>query len=161
MSAYINFYIKADDKIIPIGSFSRNSILFGATVSYIQYNDVALVNGDLIDKIRFKLDELKHGAENLLADYDSEVNAIKSFNNSVADKMEYIRELEDSRRDATENLREIEYAENYLNFIDNICDESDMMYKYEVHLPYLKNGAVVYVGYECDIEKIKALKGEE
>lgn len=94
MSEYITFFIRKDENIVPIGSYSRQSMIWQATRAIFNVNQVYGATYELqpdeLDKaVRYlmgKRDQLNHG----IAELERDIADIATFNNSISDKLDAI-----------------------------------------------------------------------
>lgn len=124
MSQYMQFFIRCEDKFVPMCSFSRNDIVYKAFAYDIPYGNIISLTEHLL-----------HAAESYLTGEEDELNAkikaqqdliesIRHFNNSVDDKLDAINSAAEVVYDFECGLRQVERAKNLVDFFETILMEA-------------------------------------
>lgn len=110
MSQYINFYLKIERKDIEwvnVANYSRSYDLYQAAQHYTPFEELEQVDKDWFNNV---LDELRARIESIKRQYDlckNTFDSIKDMNNSVSEKMDAYREIQEY---LDEYKDELEYA---------------------------------------------------
>lgn len=129
MSSYINFFIRKDidekPYFIPLGSFSRSSHIYQAITNAPYEKIRPLKYEELSDSIR-DLEVRKQKYEDTIKDIEHKITSlIPSFNNSIEEKMEEIREQQNYIDDIQEELSEIQFAIGYFCSLQEIIYDNE------------------------------------
>lgn len=98
MSQYLNFFVRIKDGFIPIGDYSRNSIFYQMVNSCIfpPYEKIMPVS---IQQLKEVCDNFKKNQTNIRLQInraEKKKELLATFNNSVDDKLEAMREYDSS-----------------------------------------------------------------
>lgn len=105
MSSYINFYLKVEDKYCPLGSYSRNCPEYQFLKDLVPYEKLAPLT---IEKLNSAIEDIKFAIENErkgINNYLQNIEDIKTFNNSINEKMELIANYRDTLDELKEDLK--------------------------------------------------------
>lgn len=122
MSAYIQFFVKAnDDLFIPIGTFCRSHILYTICTNA-PWEAVAAVTPnqihDWLDAVEGNIGVTKDH----ITQYQEQIRAIASFNDSIDDKLEAIHETQSYIEEENDDLLRYDAAIAFLNVLLTIID---------------------------------------
>lgn len=103
MSEYIQFFIKHNDDFIPILTYSRNNPIFRICSYYdVPYEKVIKVNENWFHQVIMEFEEKIEDLKTRKKEIEYESNQILSTNNSLEEKMEFVRYN-------SQAMREIDY----------------------------------------------------
>ena len=146
MSQYINFFIRCDKTFVPLFSFSRNSYIYGAfrgapyeKVTALTENTLANVQESLMSEMNTYKARLKQN--------EAEKKVIPVFQNSVDEKLESIREINESIGGIQEELGDLEMGLNYCIVMQNILETAKYA-KDDVNIENYGENSVIYYGIE-------------
>ena len=141
MSAYIQFFIRNENDLMPIGVYSRNSSIYHYFDEYTPWEKIKPVSRGLLNKIR---DDINEDLAEVQKRYDRAKEMkewIATLNNSLEEKMEYIENTEEVLSECCEEIDRLTYTKHYLTFLDDVIESVE----YEDGFDY-KN--YLYVGIE-------------
>lgn len=125
MSQYINFYIKEKSgKRIPIGSYSRNSILFKQCREFVPFEATAPLNNITLEQIISSTEKAISEKQQLISNIQEHIKDIYSYNNSASEKDELILSCKETIKEINEYIDECKYA---LGVIRTYCDINDSL----------------------------------
>lgn len=151
MSSYINFYLKVEDKYCPIGAYSRNCPEYLFFKNIIPYGKIAPITiqelKDVIEDIKFAIN---NGIESIKR-YSLNIEDIKTFNNSINEKMELIENYRDTINELKEDL---EVNKNCLNFVNWLIEIlTDIEYDFYANKHNITQDNYLWIGIEASPEK--------
>lgn len=122
MSAYIQFFIKAnDDLFIPIGTFCRSHILYTICTNA-PWEAVAAVTPNQIHNWLDSVEGSIGVTKDRIAKYQEQMRAIATFNDSIDEKLEAIHEIQSYIEEENDDLLRYDAAIAYLNTLLTIID---------------------------------------
>ena len=128
MSQYISFYVRSKhDDFIGLGDYSRSHLIYQLTdrALNVPYEHIrALTTNDLRamkDEANLERDSINAN----IAKYRGYITDIATFNNSLDEKIECVAEYQDLIEECTEQLRQVELAAHYFQFLDDIIEIND------------------------------------
>ena len=140
MSMYTHIFLRKGDEFLEVSCTGRSSALSEMLEHYAPWEKVRLLTvKDLTDINREYTDELNKWKK-YITDQQARKALIASFNNSVEDKMEAIRDCDDSIAEATETVDELSYALMQIRWLISIAEDADGEYG---------NRIQIYAGTEC------------
>lgn len=131
MSQNLNFHLKINEKLLPIASFSQNSLIF-QTESGIPYEKIKVITKIDMKTWKEKIDEKIKDFENSLSVYRERIERILRMNNSVDEKEALIEEYEEYIRELNEEIEEAKREENFFEFLEDMVDELNWYKKYNL-----------------------------
>lgn len=103
MSEYIQFFIRHNDDFIPILTYSRNNPIFRIGSYYdVPYEKIIKVNENWFHQVIMEFEEKIEDLKTRKKEIEYESNQILSTNNSLEEKMEFVRYN-------SQAIREIDY----------------------------------------------------
>ena len=125
MSQYINFYIKEKSgKRIPIGSYSRNSILFNHFRDSVPFEKTTLLDNNMLEQIIHSMENKVIEGKQLISDIQEHIKDICSYNNSASEKDGLILSCRETIKELNEYINEYKYA---MGVIRTYCDINDSL----------------------------------
>ena len=161
MSSYINFFIRIDDKFLPLSDFSRSSEIYQRLYNNVPYEKLRALTYNELDSIEDDIIEDKRKYTDLISEYKKEIELIATFNNSAEEKLEAINSTESMIKDIEESISELNYAQGWFNslcrIIDSASDYTDENYN---HL--IDADKYIYAGVETPcVPTLKDVENEE
>lgn len=125
MSQYINFYIKEKSgKRIPIGNYSRNSILFQHFKGVVPFEETALLDNNTMEQIIHSMEDKVSEEQQLISNIQEHIKDICSYNNSASEKDELILSHRETIKEINEDIAEYKYG---IGVIRTYCDINDSL----------------------------------
>ena len=115
MSSYINFFIRSEDKFLPLSDFSRSSEIYQRLHNNVPYEKLRALTYNELDSIEDDIIEDKRKYTNLISEYKKEIELIATFNNSAEEKLEAINSIESMIKDIEESISELNFAKGWFN----------------------------------------------
>lgn len=143
MSSYVNFYIRngKTKSITYLFGFSKSNYIYeafydtlGANINKAGYCDV--LGSDDIVNISSNLHDQERKYNALIDQYNSTINEIGSWNNSVEEKIEETFKLKSDIKSIREELEQIEHAISLYSLLDEMQR-------------YNSDNAIVLAGIDC------------
>jgi len=132
MSSYLYFYIRSDDKFIPVGEYSRNHCIY-------QVMDTALFE-KLVKVQRF----------DITSACKSITESVTSFKEQISNLREYNEEIAKMNGDVSERVALIkEHNAQRAGFEEQIDDLNYALGILGVYLSMLDDNVKLYMGIEC------------
>lgn len=150
MSQYMQFFIRCEDKFVPLMTFSRRSDVYGAllnTNASVPYGKIAPVTDQMLEEA---LKLIGNGIDNtnrFKAEYLQDKEAIYHFNNTVDDKLRAVRDIMSSIDELDEQLEDAEDAKHVFMLFEDILDEAKYRDDDCPFTDYTEN-TVLYAGIE-------------
>ena len=126
MSQYLNFFARIGDNFIPIGDYSRNTVFYQMFNSciYPPYEKIMPVSIQQLENIRDGFEKNQRNIELQINRIEKKKGLIATFDNSVDDKLEAVRDCDISIGEWQENYDEvlcsIGSCNTYINMIEAI-----------------------------------------
>ena len=159
MSAYVNFFIRVGDNFAPIGSFSRSSQIYRSFQVYAPWEKIKVVTPAELKYVYDELKDLRAEDENVIKVIDTKLEAVKSFENSVEDKLEIIEDLMADKREYQEYIDEYNDALSYIMCLNCIVDEGRNGEYYDGYKGIINPAAYLYVGIEIGCPTVVDIEG--
>lgn len=128
MSQYISFYVRSKhDDFIGLGDYSRNNLIYQLTdrALNVPYEHIRVLTTndlrDMEDEANLERDSINAN----ITKYRGYIADIATFNNSLDEKIEWVAEYQDLIEECTEQLRNVELAAHYFQFLDAIIETND------------------------------------
>ncbi len=124
MSAYMDFFVRHGDDFIPLGNFSRNSIVYPTMKDCADVPWEKIIPLTLEDLQAAQTRAHKHST-NALSHIDTlkdRIEEVKDFNNSVEEKLEQIEVYRGEIAEWQQEVEEACYAENYFYFLMDLIE---------------------------------------
>lgn len=127
MSAYIQFFIKVDNKFIPIAEYSRSSMLYQVgNEAGAPWEKIRLVNDNFKDYVRTLLKDQIDQIEDYQAGikhYEELFKTIAEMNNSASEKMEALSDVRIDREEVEDELRHAKDMLADFNFMCRMAED--------------------------------------
>ena len=124
MSAYVDFFVRHGNDFIPLGDFSRNSIVYQtmkdcADVPWEKIIPLTLDNlhAAQVHAHKHNINAIKH-----IHILKGRIEEVKGFNNSVEEKLEQIEVYRGEIAEWQQEAEEARYAENYFYFLMDLIE---------------------------------------
>lgn len=140
MSSYINFYLRVEDKYCPLWDYSRNSSEYYFFKNSVPYGEIKPITLESLKGIREDIDFAIKNVEEHIADNYVKIDVIKTFNNSVEDKIEQINSYLEFIEEEKETLKD------YTDCINFVYRLIDMLSSVE-YIPYAKKHSITKDNY--------------
>ena len=110
MSEYITFFVRKEENLVPIGTFSRSTFIFQGARTMFNINNIygtarEIAPPELEQALRFCMGKRDY-FEGIIANLESDIAAVTNFNNAVDEKLDAIttlrNEIEEVRGDVEE-----------------------------------------------------------
>lgn len=123
MSQYINFYIKEKSgRRIPIGSYSRNSIMFSQCRNFVPFEHTSLLDNTKIEQIIQTTEKELTEKQRSINDFENHIKDICNYNNSAAEKDDLILSYRETINDIKDDINEYKYTIGILKTYIDIND---------------------------------------
>ena len=124
MSSYLNFYARANNIFIPLGSYSRSSQMYREINNSVPYEKIrAIKPQDLKDYIN-DLKESERRIQKMKQEDEQRIQLIMSAaNSSLQEKMEYVEEIQANFMEMDALIEEYASAVNTLQVYLDMIDE--------------------------------------
>lgn len=160
MSSYINFFIRSDDKFLPLSDFSRSSEIYQRLHNDVPYEKLRALTYDELDSIEDDIIEDKRKYTNLISEYKKEIELIATFNNSAEEKLEAIDTTESMIKDIEESISELDFAQGWFNSLCRIIDSARDYIEENYNHP-IDADKYIYAGVEVPcVPTLKDIKDE-
>lgn len=152
MSAYINFFVRHGDDFIPLGDFSRNSIVYPTMkdCADVPWEKIISLTLDNLQAAQTRAHKHSTNALDYINTLKDRIEEVKGFNNSVEEKLEQIEVYRGEIAEWQQEAEEARYAENYFYFLMDLIEAA--------HDDIDANN-YIYVGIEIGQPTIKDIYG--
>lgn len=124
MSSYASFFVRSENNLVPIGSFSRNTAIYQSVQHYAPCENIGPLPEDFIEKhrnsIRVKIADYRNHIAELHKMIDE---IIPKCNNSLEEKIESIEGYKNQIEDWQDGIDDLTFAEQYFNTLFCIIDD--------------------------------------
>lgn len=155
MSQYTHIFVEKQGAFIEISCTSRSCVLSQIFADYAPWEKIREVTYEDLQKIYSQqareLVDLKHR----LHEQKKRIAVIASFNNSIDEKLDAWRDIDEGITENKDNIAELEAALCKIDLLKDIAYQSQLAVKYDHAIPVR-----IYAGCECgsdvtveDIEK--------
>ena len=149
MSTYTNFFIRVNDIFVPIGSWSRNSILGSEFITRGPWRKVRpITSNELMELIR-EFEKKQDSFNEKISELERKRDYVVDKCNSVDEKIEATERYNEEIRDYKIEIEEYEYAINTLSVYIEIIEE--ITFSVKDALPF-KADDKKYMYYGVEIE---------
>ena len=159
MSAYMNFFLRGEDRFYPIGTYSRNSAIYEIFEEYtmVPWEKIMPVTKNVLANLQHNINENIEGFQNRIKTTQEKIEHIKTMNNSVEEKMECLNEEINWITDIEERIEELEKVKSFMNVLDDILQEAKDSHYYEDKSRWLDENMYVYVGIEIGNPTVESI----
>ena len=147
MSLYVNFFLRANDNFIPLFSFSRNGYMYAAFHTVAPYEKISAITVDTLKSAREILLDQVDAYQRKVNEYQAEKLLIPGFDNSVDEKLDSLRNIDNMIADIQSELNELELAINYCTVMHDILETACFGEKPDKVSSYHEN-TLLYCGIE-------------
>ena len=124
MSSYVSFYIRNKNDFLPIGSFSRSSVIYQlAQNNCAPYEKIKAITINEIRRIAMECGEIKKKHEDGIKSFMERIDFLKECNASLSEREEFLSDYLETIEGYKEGIEEVEYAQNYYNFLITILED--------------------------------------
>ena len=150
MSSYINFFIRSDNRFLPLGNFSRSSEIYQRLNNDVPYEKLKALTYNKLNNVVNNIIEDAHKYNNRILKYKKEIELIATFNNSVEDKLEAINSIESTIEDIEESISELNFAQGWFDSLCKIIDRASE-YTDEDYNGLIDASKYIYAGIETPL----------
>ena len=126
MSAYIHFFVRSDDKFIRLDTYSRSSMMFQEIAEEIPYEKVRCLKTLELEDFRSCFETDIDRRNDRIEELKRQKETIYSFNNSVREKLEAVREIDEQIDEEKEEAEELERCINFINGLIQINRQNEV-----------------------------------
>ena len=124
MSSYINFYQRLDDKFIPIGCYSRNSVIYSILQPIVPYGKIIPLTLSDFEEAQNDIKEDKKRYKELLVEEENTISLImNAANTDIGDKLAAVQDCKDNIADIQNAIDEYDFANHMLQFYITLYEE--------------------------------------
>ena len=158
MSAYVNFYLRVNDKLAPIGSYSRSNMVYEITSHVLTWEKLIPITRQMLDNWRDEAEDKKQHVIDAKKADEKKCAQIMAANNSLDDKLDAVARIEEDYDEMDAFIDECSYTADFFCYLSNIIDD----YQYSSDEAQFENdyNHYIYAGIEASgkIENIVADK---
>ena len=124
MSAYVDFFVRHGDDFIPLGDFSRNSIVYCIMIdcANVPWEKIIPLTLDNLHAAQTRVHKHSTDALSYIEILKDRIEEVKGCNNSVEAKLEQIEAYRDEIAEWHQEAEEARYAENYFYFLMDLIE---------------------------------------
>ena len=135
MSQYTHAYIKHNEDFIEVGSWGRSSHIAQELNGILPYEKIRKVEKTTIDNLLNTLQEkIKDYQKDILA-YQNKKLMISNFNNPMEDKLDAIRNIDETIADYQEEVDDLNITFGRALELYNLADDYELYMGIEVYQP--------------------------
>lgn len=160
MSAYIQFFIKINDKFAPIATYSRSTRVYQEFQHYAPWEKVSALNerqlSIISDEIRSEISEY----EEAIRSERETIDFLRSCKDiSVEDLMDQYRSATDAIEELNDTVAELQCASSFCGFLMDIVEEAGQEERWSEGNPNdLHADSYLYVGIEVGTPTIEDIE---
>lgn len=151
MSAYAQFFIRRGDEFIPIGEYSRNSIIYKLVNPYAPWGKIAPLSYDALIDLINHAEEHKKNYEQAIQEMKEKMARVKELTDKWEEAISYLEDREESIKEYEEDIAEATYAIHFFGFLEDIIETIRYSNKY-IFDKY------IYVGIEIGYPTVKDIE---
>lgn len=140
MSVYLNLFVRKNDEVIRLTDYSRNTVLYRAFENIVPYEDVAIVNEEMLDRVWENLDKELYEVKRAIKLSKEKMNVLKA-NARTDEDWEMITTISNTIDEFKNDKKNIKYFSNVVEFLKTIVDD----------MKYREGRNYLYAGIEVDI----------
>lgn len=144
MSQYTHIFLEKQHTFIEVSCTSRNCALSEMFSDYAPWEKIRKVTYDdlqhIYDRYKGELSDWNQHRKDL----EERIKVIATFNNTIDEKLDAWRDIDESLNETKETIDELESALNTVVLLKDVLYESQISSKYESTAP-----VHVYAGTEC------------
>lgn len=143
MSSYIYFYIKPNEnQYILVDYFSRSNKIYGYARNYAEWEKLKPLSEESICYIIDNIHKDIKSTKEYIAKQNKLIDGIRAMNNSINEKLEAIRDYQETIEDAEEEIEQLNYTEDFFLTLSSIynCNQ--------------RKEPWIYIGIEIPLEAI-------
>lgn len=124
MSAYVDFFVRHGNDFIPLGDFSRNSIVYPTMIdcTNVPWEKIIPLTLDNLQTAQTRVHKHSTDALGYIDTLKDRIEEVKGFNNSVEEKLEQIEVYRGEIAEWQQEAEEARYAENYFYFLADLIE---------------------------------------
>lgn len=150
MSAYIDFFIRRGDEFIPLGDYSRNSIIYRIANSYAMWEKVSPLSKAGIEQMITEAERQQRAYQESIAETKTRIAQLKDLSCTWNEALEYLDDYEEAIQEYEQDIKEARYAKHFFGFLIDIIETVQYADKKE----YDYNN-YIYVGIEIGHPTVK------
>ena len=150
MSAYIDFFIRRGDEFIPLGDYSRNSIIYRIANSYAMWEKVSPLSKAGIEQMITEAERQQRAYQESIVEVKAKIAQLKDLSCTWNEALEYLDDYEEAIQDYEQDIKEARYAKHFFGFLIDIIETVQYADKKE----YDYNN-YIYVGIEIGHPTVK------
>lgn len=126
MSAYVDFFVRHGDDFIPLGDFSRDSIIYHTMkdCTNVPWEKIIPLTSEDLQVAQIHAHKHNTDALDYINTLKGRIEEIKGFNNSMEEKLEQIEEYRSEIEEYRQEVEEARYAENYFYFLADLIESA-------------------------------------
>ena len=160
MSAYIQFFIKINDKFAPIATYSRSTKVYQEFQNYAPWEKVSALNerqlSVISDEIRSEISEYEEAIRNERETIDF-LRSCKDI--PVEDLMDQYRSATEAIEELNDTIAELQRASSFCSFLMDIVEEAGQEERWSEGNPNdLHADSYLYVGIEVGTPTIEDIE---
>ena len=122
MSAYVYFFVRHGNDFIPLGNFSRSSMIYQFVGGRAPWEKIAPLTQETLDKLVVNANMKQEEIQGCIRTERSLIDTIKDFNNAIEEKMDAILERENIIHEYEQDISEIQFAKSYFSVLAELID---------------------------------------
>lgn len=124
MSQYIQFFIRSEDKFIPLCSFSRSNIIYKVFGYDVPYGNIIPLTESILHVADGYLTSEEDAIKVRIKKQQDLIESIHHFDNTVDDKLEAIHSVTETIGELEYELEPIDRARHLVDFFEAILTEA-------------------------------------
>ena len=122
MSVYIHFFIRRGDEFIPLGDYSRNSIIYSIANSYVIWEKVRPLSKNDIEQMISEAEHRQRAYKTEIAGIKVKIAQLKDLSCTWNEALEYLDEYEEAIQEFEQDIKEARYAKHFFGFLIDIIE---------------------------------------
>jgi predicted nuclease with TOPRIM domain len=124
MSAYVDFFVRHGNDFIPLGDFSRSSIVYQTMkdCADVPWEKIIPLTLDNLQAAQTRAHKHSTNALDYINTLKDRIEEVKGFNNSIEEKLEQIEVYRGEITEWQQEAEEARYAENYFYFLMDLIE---------------------------------------
>lgn len=148
MSQYTQFFIRCNDKFLPIATYSRSAKIAELFQYVAPYEAIKPVTTEMLRERRAEAREQLEGYNKSIARAKDQIDFLRSCTMETDERLERYNDMTEYIEDLEEYKEECVGAISFIDFLNDILEEARTEEKWGENPLQLSENAYVYVGIE-------------
>lgn len=159
MSAYMCFYIRANDKFYPIGTYSRSTMIYDIfeMCARVPWEKIVPIDRKQLEEIISYTSNFKKSVNRNIESIYEKIDFIQNCEADFEDKLENYGYCKETIEDYEEEIKELDWVINFADFLQSVIDDGEDTKFYD-EIETIDPSKYVYAGIEIGCPTVEDIK---